>query len=87
MMKAPTTVPQMVPSPPIRLVPPRTTAAIASSSNPTPVFGCAELSRAARTRPASPARTPPRTYTRIWIPARLIPASRAASALPPTAYT
>ena len=45
---SPTSVPGSVPSPPIRLVPPITVAAIASSSYIIPAIGCAELSRAVR---------------------------------------
>ena len=48
MISAPTSVPASVPSPPIRLVPPITVAAMASSSYIMPAIGCAELSRAVR---------------------------------------
>src|SRR2546430_1205678 len=48
MMKAPCNVPPMLPSPPASVVPPSTTAAMASSSNPTPAVGCAEFRRAVR---------------------------------------
>ena len=49
MISAPTSVPARVPWPPIRLVPPITVAAIASSSYIIPAIGCAELSLAVRT--------------------------------------
>jgi len=50
--RSPINVPQIPPLPPIRLVPPSTTAAMASSSKPTPVFGWAEASLAASPIPA-----------------------------------
>ena len=45
-MKTPTIVPSMVPTPPASEVPPITTPAIASSSKPLPVFGCAVVNTA-----------------------------------------
>jgi hypothetical protein len=42
---APTTVPAMLPAPPLSAVPPTITAAIASSSHSRPVVGEAEPSR------------------------------------------
>ncbi|MNF80849.1 hypothetical protein D3C84_631020 [compost metagenome] len=42
---APTRVPKMRPSPPLREVPPTTTAAMASSSHKSPVVGVAEPRR------------------------------------------
>ncbi len=39
----PRNVPAMVPTPPSRLVPPRTTAVITVNSSPSPASGCAEL--------------------------------------------
>ena len=41
-IKAPIIVPIILPSPPDRLVPPSTTAAIASSSKPVPALGDAD---------------------------------------------
>ena len=74
------------PRPPKRLVPPMTAAAIASiSSVPPPAFRSALLRRATRTMPPSPDIAPEIMKTRILIRATLIPARRAASALPPTA--
>jgi hypothetical protein len=55
---APMMVPVIVPSPPKRLVPPMTTAAIASSSAPFATVGCAELSREVSITPAIPADSP-----------------------------
>ncbi|MNC64325.1 hypothetical protein D3C75_1145130 [compost metagenome] len=52
MMSAPIRVPMMRPLPPIRLVPPSTTAAMASSSYPMPAVGWAEERREVTMRPA-----------------------------------
>ena len=41
----PSSVPFRLPWPPIRLVPPMTTAVITSNSIPTPAIGCAERAR------------------------------------------
>ncbi len=46
------TVPSTEPKPPARLVPPSTTAAMASNSYPVPAVGCAELKRAVMIIPA-----------------------------------
>ena len=45
-MQAPSSVPMTVPRPPLRLVPPMMTAAIALSSKPIPMIGLAMLRRA-----------------------------------------
>ena len=66
MMSVPTSVPPTVPTPPERLVPPMTTAAIASSSYATPSFGLPCSSCAQWTRPASAASTPQITYTIVF---------------------
>ena len=58
MISAPTMVPQIVPMPPERLVPPMTAAAIASSSMPTPCPGWPEPTREETTRPARPESRP-----------------------------
>ena len=58
MISAPIRVPSTVPSPPIRLVPPMTVAAIASSSYIMPAMGCAEFSRAVSRIAASPLSSP-----------------------------
>ena len=74
------------PRPPKRLVPPITAAAIASiSSVPPPAFRSTLLRRAASTTPPSPAIAPEIMKTMILTRATLMPARRAASALPPTA--
>jgi hypothetical protein len=46
MTTTPRNEPTTEPRPPMRLVPPTTTAAIAESSNPMPAFGSAAASRA-----------------------------------------
>ena len=84
-MKTPTTVPSTVPMPPNRLVPPRTTAAMAArlSVECPPMVVVAK--RARETIPAMPARNPERPYTLIRCRSTLMPARRAASALDPIA--
>src|SRR6478672_8797775 len=62
-IKQPRTVPQMEPRPPESDVPPITTAAIELSSSPIPTLGSAASSRAARSRPPTPASAPPSMYT------------------------
>lgn len=52
-ISAPISVPDALPTPPARLAPPMTTAAIASSSYPCAACGCAETRREARTMPAT----------------------------------
>ena len=83
---APSTALRMLPRPPKRLVPPITAAEIASrSSVPPPWSGATERTFAASTMPPTPAISPEIMKTRIRIRATLMPARRAASALPPTA--
>ena len=57
MISAPITVPPIVPDPPERLVPPITTAAMASSSNISPRLGEAPFRREASRMPDSAAST------------------------------
>ena len=57
MMQAPMITPSTVPEPPASEVPPMTTAAMASSSQPLPVSAWAELKRATRMIPAMAAAT------------------------------
>ena len=85
MIREPISVPKMRPSPPARLVPPTTTAAITCSSYIMPALGRPPLNRAASTMPLNPDSPPHRAYTRISTPNTGTPDSRAASALPPTA--
>ena len=54
MINAPINVPTILPSPPIRLVPPMTVAAIASNSYMIPAIGWAEFNRAVRMIAANP---------------------------------
>src|SRR5262249_13717624 len=54
MMKAPMSVPNILPSPPERLVPPTTTAAMAYSSYMNPYVGAPLRSREAMTTPPTP---------------------------------
>src|SRR2546421_6695331 len=56
MMRAPTTEPKMLPSPPLRLPPPITTAAITSSSVPIATVGSPCRRRDSYITPASPNR-------------------------------
>lgn len=58
MMRAPITVPRIEPRPPSSEVPPMMTAAIACSSYPVPIYGCAESRREAMTMPATPVNAP-----------------------------
>eukprot|EP01022_Parablepharisma_sp_SALTPOND_P020740 TRINITY_DN385_c0_g1_i13.p1 TRINITY_DN385_c0_g1~~TRINITY_DN385_c0_g1_i13.p1 ORF type:complete len:868 (-),score=317.47 TRINITY_DN385_c0_g1_i13:3732-6335(-) len=85
MMSAPTTVPQIVPTPPIRLVPPSTTAAIASSSQPLPQLPLAPYRRLADIAPASPENRPLMAYTNSSTRPTRMPVRRAACRLPPMA--
>ncbi len=60
MMKAPTIEPRTEPSPPARLPPPMTTAAMTSSSRPTATVGSPTVRRENWKRPAVPAAAPER---------------------------
>ena len=62
---APTSVPTMAPRPPEIAAPPSTTAAMASSSKPSPALGCPLIRREVSTSPASAAVRPLITYTNI----------------------
>ena len=85
MISAPISVPPSVPSPPIRLVPPMTVAAMASSSYMIPAMGCAELSRAVSRTAATALASPDTPYTIVLWSRTLTPDSRVASSLPPMA--
>src|SRR5262249_62387881 len=65
--------------------PPMKQAAMTSSSKPRPALGVAVFSRAAKTSPASAARTPMLTKVRNVSCSVLMPDNLAALALPPTA--
>ncbi len=58
MMQAPMMTPSTLPEPPASDVPPITAAAMASSSQPVPVSGCAELKRETRMIPERPRSRP-----------------------------
>lgn len=73
------------PDPPFTLTPPSTTHVITSNSYPTPAFGYAVLARASITKPAIPAKSPDREYTRHFTTFILIPERSAASSFPPSA--
>ena len=66
-------------------LPPMNTAAITSSSNPPPALGVDEFRRAATIMPARAARTPMLTKQKNTSRSVLIPDSRAAFSLPPSA--
>ena len=74
-IKMPITVPQTRPNPPRRLVPPITTAAIASSSAPSPRPDVeTEFMRELSRSPANPASNPMIAYTRKRTQSTLMPA-------------
>jgi hypothetical protein len=83
MSAAPMSAFRISPRPPKRLVPPITAAEIASiSSVPPPAFRSTLFRRAASTMPPRPDMNPEIMKTRIRIRGTLMPARRAASALP-----
>ena len=77
--------PRMEPLPPIREVPPSTTAAMAFNSKLSPVAGCAASNWDAMIRPTTAAHSDDAAYVKILTRDTEIPASRAARSLPPTA--
>ena len=85
MTKAPITAPITLPTPPEAEAPPMKQAAITSSSKPRPALGVAVFRRAANTRPASAASTPMLTKVKKARRSVLMPDSRAAFSLPPSA--
>ena len=86
MISAPMNVFPTLPTPPVIRVPPITTDAMASSSHPTPPCpGSPDSMRAVSTSPANAARRPPKQYTISFTLFALMPESRVASSLPPTA--
>src|SRR3954453_4877387 len=87
MTNAPIRAPRTLPRPPISDVPPMTPAAIAFSSNEVPAWGAAEVSSEAMIKPAIAAQKPEIMYTRTVTLRTGTPASSAARALPPSAYT
>ena len=78
-------MPVIVPLPPAVLVPPITTAAIASNSNPAPALGWPVVILEANKMPAKPANKPEIEYTDNFTRSILIPEALAACSLPPMA--
>ncbi|CAB4952337.1 unannotated protein [freshwater metagenome] len=74
-----------MPVPPKIETPPRTTAAIAVSSKPSPTLPAAVELRSVSRIPARAATTPLRTNSRSWIRSTRRPLNRAASRLAPIA--
>ncbi len=87
MTSPPITEPITVPTPPVTAAPPMKTAAIASSSQPTPSKGPEAVDRPTKIIPASAARTDMFIITRKFTRLLCTPESSAAWRLPPTAYT
>src|SRR5262245_13447901 len=83
----PTTAPNAVPTPPNRLVPPRTAAVITSNSRPTPNVRFNRPISAISITPPIPAQMPQITYTENVTRPTWMPAFWAASRSLPTAYT
>ena len=79
------TVPTTAPRPPVRLVPPMMTAAMAVSSSPFPAVGCAVPRRAVRMKPAIAARMPAMTNAATLTRVTGMPDRWAASKLSPVA--
>ena len=80
-------VPYNLPRPPAILVPPKATAAMASSSYPTPIVGCAEPNLERTIRPETDAKKPEAAYTKSLDLSVFTPANLAAFSLLPVAYT
>ena len=87
MTRPPMIEPTTVPTPPETAAPPMKTAAMASSSQPTPSLGPDAVERATNIMPARAARTDMFIMTRKLTFLALTPDSSAACLLPPTAYT
>ncbi len=87
MTTAPSTPPAMVPMPPAKEVPPMTAAAITCSSAPVPRAEVAAFRRAVMMTAAIAASTPITMNVFMIVHRVLMPASTAASGLPPMEYT
>ena len=87
MIREPTIVFRMFPTPPLILVPPTITAVIASISIPSPAAGCPELIRAISRIPARPVQTPPNAQAKNLERFTRIPDASAAAWFPPIAYS
>src|SRR5581483_9404185 len=86
-VNAPTRALPTLPRPPANAAPPMITAAIESSSARSPAVGEPASMRPAVSNPPTPAARPLRTYTATSTRPTGIPARRAASGFPPTAYS
>ena len=84
-IREPAKVPKMVPTPPVKLVPPMIAPVMASNSYPTPAAGCPEFNRAINSTPPIAEKTPQMMKAKILMRRTLIPAATAASSLPPIA--
>ena len=84
-IKAPISAPTIFPFPPIKLVPPITHAAIASSSYILPALTVAAFNLLVKRTPATPARPPIVIKTHSVFRLILIPDNAAASWFPPIA--
>ena len=84
-MKAPSTVPQMEPTPPLSEHPPMTAATMVSSSTSFPVVEYTVSSLQVTTMPASPARTEQMMKAIIFVLAGETPHERALQGSAPTA--
>jgi hypothetical protein len=81
----PSAVRQMAPRPPMTLVPPTTTAAKAPKTTSMPLPACPVAVRETTIAPPMPAASPLKVKAATFIARVLMPDSRAASGLPPTA--
>ena len=84
-MNTPMITPLIFPLPPVKLVPPTTTAAIQSFARSSPLVGAPTPSRAVKRIPAIPAQTAQKMYGAIFHLDTLIPESLTASSFPPMA--
>src|ERR1700751_2480563 len=73
MIRAPNTVPRMVRSPPMRLAPPTTAAAMASNSYPSPAVGIPLAKREVYRIPAMEEVSAENAYDRMAVGARVVP--------------
>ena len=85
--RTPRSVPQTRPLPPNRLVPPMMVAEMTSSSIPVAMVPMPEPTCEASRMPLKAASAPVIASAVVLTPKTSMPESRAASALPPTAYT
>ena len=84
-IKEPTNVPAIIPSPPLKLVPPITEEATAYNSYPEPAVGCPDKTLEANTIPAIEANKAENIYTNNIVIFVLIPDNLAACIFEPEA--